>query len=157
MSDLSKIINEQRDRITELERCLVGVANGATGQAPCAKYCEARATEITMRNLKKRLAEVERELDKLRCAVATAIDVFDDYDMDVETYAPIKHVKMKQGLHDSLNEFAIKQKIEGAFEFAIFLNSSNFSATMAAKESGFFKLAETLATQLRQQLNGGDL
>lgn len=91
MSDLNKIINEQRDRIAklekenalllvktlpecnceglqdriaELEQRLVEVTNGATGQAPCAKYCEAKATEIEMRKLRaenESLKRVNRE------------------------------------------------------------------------------------------------
>ena len=93
--------------------------------------------------LEKRLAEVERERDKLRCAVATAIDVFDDYDMDVETYAPIKHVKMKQGLHDSLNKFAIEQQIKAL---------ENFSEKYCDDEHSF--LADKVINQLRQQLGG---
>lgn len=49
------------------------------------------------------------------------------------------------------NKFALEQKVEGAFKFADFLDSHNFSAAIAAKESGFFQLAETLAEQLRKE------
>ena len=94
--------------------------------------------------LEKRAEQLERERDKLRCAVVTAIDAFDDYDMDVETYAPIKHVKMKQGLRDSLNKFAIEQQIKALEDF-----KENTSFDMHTSIS--FNLR---VEQLRQQLNG---
>lgn len=44
----------------------------------------------------------------------------------------------------------LREKIEGVFTFAKFLDSNSFSSTIAAKECGFSDLAETLAKQLRK-------
>ena len=54
-----------------------------------------------------------------------------------------------------LNKFALKQQIDGAFKFADFLDSNNFAAAIAAKESGFFQLVETSAEQLRKEQDDG--
>lgn len=170
MTDLNKIINEQRERIAKLEQenalLLIKtlpecnceglqeriaeleqsqVPNGYIA-VPADAWHELCQQEQRAEAAEKRLAEVERERDKLRCAVATAIDVFDDYDMDVETYAPIKHVKMKQGLRDSLNKFAIEQQIKALEDF-----KENTSFDMHTSIS--FNLR---VEQLRQQLNGGE-
>ncbi len=147
MSDLNKIINEQRERIAELEQSQV--PNGYIA-VPADAWHELCQQEQRAEAAEKRLAEVERERDKLRCAVATAIDVFDDYDMDVETYAPIKHVKMKQGLRDSLNKFAIEQQ---------FLAISTLLGEYLNQDYPHYsmmKMAKNKIQQLRQQLNGGE-
>lgn len=101
-------------------------------------------------DLKQKLEAAERERDELRCAVATAIDVFDDYDMDVETYAPIKHVQMKQGLHDCLNKFAIEQQIK-ALEREASLWPDDLTECSHVKSSILGS-----AEELRQQLNGSE-
>lgn len=166
-----------QERITELEQCLVEVTNGATGQAPCAKYCEARATAIEMRKLRA-------ENDRLYNALAN----FEGVDQEISA---LKHesnrksqrienvqrrkaeykkraeaaeselenermISMKRFVETGrADKFAIEQQIDGVFKFCEFLDSSRFSSSIAAKESGFSKLAETFASQLRQQLNGG--
>ena len=148
-TECRKLIVKQRKRITELE------SENSNLAVRCNKFndqlnealLDADKERLRAEAAEKRLAEVERERDKLRCAVATAIDVFDDYDMDVETYAPIKHVKMKQGLHDSLNKFAIKQQIK-AVEYC-YKNIPDLA------DSDYVKLKRR-AEELRQQLNGGE-
>lgn len=50
-----------------------------------------------------------------------------------------------------INKFAIENQIKGAFSFANYLDKSNFSAAIAAKESGFFQLVETFGQQLRKE------
>ncbi len=64
---MNNLINQQRERIAELEAQLVEVTNGATGQAPCSKHCEARAVEIEMRGLRAenaRLRQQTREMNQ---------------------------------------------------------------------------------------------
>ena len=56
--------------------------------------------------------ELIERVKELESAVAAAIHAFDAYEMDVDTYPTIEHVKLKNGLLSHLNKFALEQKIE---------------------------------------------
>lgn len=60
-----------------------------------------RAYEVDDAHL-KRIAGLEQERDELKAAVALAIDTFEQYQMDVDTYPPIKHVALMQNLSGAL-------------------------------------------------------
>lgn len=61
----------------------------------------------------------EQRVKELEAVVATAIHTFNEYEMDVDMYPTIEHVKMKNGLHEALNtnKFATEQQIKALDEF----------------------------------------
>jgi FtsZ-binding cell division protein ZapB len=46
--------------------------------------------------------KLKQECDQLKAAVALAIDTFEQYQMDVDSYPPIKHVALMQNLNGVL-------------------------------------------------------
>lgn len=195
MSDLNKIINEQRERIaqlekenallliktlpecnceglqeriSELEKLLVEVTNGATGQAPCAKYCEARATEIEMRNLKKRLADVERERDESDDDLKYTQKQCSEAESKLESLSllfcdadgnPFFEPFDAGNLSLWLNRFAIEQQIK-ALEEALHTVANQYNGTDSTEWSNganhVLRLFVKHTSRLRQQLNGGE-
>lgn len=65
-------------------------------EAEKAKYIGKHAAQFQMRK------SAEQERDQLKAAVALAIDTFEQYQMDVDTYPPVKHVAVMQSLNGVL-------------------------------------------------------
>ncbi len=93
------------------------------------------------------LAKANERVDGLESAIATAIDAFNKYEMDVDTYPTIEHVKMKNGLHECLNKFAIEKKIEGVNDFCATLQGyedvqpigANYVTSVASHRDSFIE------------------
>tara|TARA_Y100000766_G_scaffold255852_1_gene242214 strand:+ start:7606 stop:8220 length:615 start_codon:yes stop_codon:yes gene_type:complete len=118
-----------QERITELEQCLVEVTKGATGQAPCAKYCEAKATAIEMRKLRAENAELNEQLENERM------------------------ISMKRFVETGrADKFGIEQKIK---ELNSLVNTTKPCGKFGAMHVSDSEINRRLKT-LRQQLNGGD-
>lgn len=99
MPKVLKALDIANKRIDELEKYNLDLAN------------ESHNKSLAIERANKRVKELES-------AIATAIDAFNKYEMDVDTYPTIEHVKMKNGLHDCLNKFAIEKKIEALEKLA---------------------------------------
>lgn len=87
----------------------------------------------------KSLRERVKELES---AVAAAIHAFDAYEMDVDTYPTIEHVKLKNGLLSHLNKFALEQKIEALEE--------------CVGVCGFLSCEDSLKARIKQLRKGGN-
>lgn len=74
--------------------------------------------EWQVKELGEQLAKANERVKQLESAVATAVHTFEKYEMDVDTYPTIEHVKIKGGLLSHLNKFAIENQIK-ALEFIL--------------------------------------
>ena len=151
MSDLNKIINEQRERIFDLEQKLNDSVN-AHNQIFDAFSSIGKRAEAA----EKRLAEVERERDEFADCL-NRIQNFVTVDSetkdaalsrlkDIIVYDQIKEAK-------SLNKFAINQQIKGIEDLNDYLlNKFDFKGDFSFGNVGF--AIGDFEKQLHQQLNG---
>jgi hypothetical protein len=79
-------------------------------------YYHESSVEKELLSVYEQLAKANERVKELESAVAAAIHAFDAYEMDVDTYPTIEHVKLKNGLLSHLNKFALEQKIEALEE-----------------------------------------
>lgn len=107
------------------------------------------------RELRTQLAKANERVAELEAAIATAIDTFNKYEMDVDTYPTIEHVKMKNGLHECLNKFAIEKKIEGYVKGFIRgyeqCKDDTESGNWTDDEESLFDYARDFSEQLRKE------
>lgn len=57
--------------------------------------------------------ELEKERDELKGAVLIALNIFNDYEMDVEDYPTIEHIKNKEKLKQALEAHNLEQRAKG--------------------------------------------
>ena len=134
MGKLNDIINEQRERIAELEQSQV--PNGYIA-VPADAWHELCQQEQRAEAAEKRLAEVERERGEI-------YDIFTNEDGDY-LFEPLT----PQNIFRWINENDIEQQIKGV-EDAIKYSDDNANFVDAAG------LEDYLGSQLRQQLSGGE-
>ena len=161
-------------RIVELEQCLVEVTNGATGQAPCAKYCEARATAIEMRKLRaenERLYNalanfegVEQEISALKHESnrkSQRIENVQRRKAEYKKRAEAAESELENERMISMKRFVETGRAERfAIEQKINVLESLINATKPCGKFGAMHVSDSEINRrlknLRQQLNGGD-
>ena len=66
----------------------------------------------------ERLKEQAERIAEFESAVQTALDVFDNYEMSVDDYPTIEHIKMRKGLESLLTVRDLEQQAKGLENYA---------------------------------------
>lgn len=116
---LADLFGNARNEIESLRTKLAKANEAASFYKEQYEKVDRECTKLAMRE-----AKTNERVKELESAVATAIHTFDAYEMDVDTYPTIEHVKLKNGLLAHLNKFAIEKRIEGAEEYTAYCQYS---------------------------------
>lgn len=113
LSDLQTIV-DLRAEIAELEKAHTDRVLRIKG---LEKECDYKDI---------RIAELEKERDELSGSVLIALDAFKKYEMDVDEYPTIEHMKIKEKLNESLRVHNLEQQIESLENLCCRLKSNSY-------------------------------
>jgi hypothetical protein len=164
MSDLNKIINEQRERIAELEsdkealdRENSSLANLVKNSVKRAEAAEKQVRELTEYATHQALlpsASFGGVLELVNDIHKNATDAGGCYEVSTGLLDSLFEAFTDAGACKLLNKFAIEQQIK-ALEEALHTVANQYNGT-GSTEWSVLRLFVKHTSRLRQQLNGGE-